>query len=201
MGSTSTHREPGMTTLEFFQRELPTMFEQHEVVAWNSDKDGFYAAMRVTSEEAYYPLDVTWALVIATWRNPRDYFNYAYKVMDEQMGPGVDGASRKVLDALTGTDHQYALDWRGRVRARLDKKHAKVGDTIKLTRPLKFGDGVERDTFTIETREQWTRRGTRKQTVLRGTDGVVVKIPGWKEYDYSIVTAEVEAAPEAKGAA
>lgn len=152
MGWTFTHRDRGMTTQEFFEREFPnTLVKDGEIVACNATKDAFYAAVRDRED------GIVWAFVALTERVPAAFHNYGYKEMDETSGPGVHGASRKVLDALTPTTNEYALAWRERVAATLDRPRPKPGDTIRLAQPVTFTSGLTEDTFHV-----------RKTPALRG---------------------------------
>lgn len=186
MGWTSTHRPAGMTTLDFFRGEFPNLFTEHDVVAHNSDREGFYAAMRDRGTGE------VWALVVAVQRTPSAHFNYTYKEMQDSMGPGYYGASRAVLDALTPTESQWANEWRAQVRARLDRRVPKVGDVVRFTHPFEFQDGKERDTFRLTQRQKWTRGGMRNETVAVAVlDGVTCKLPtGWaKGVGYEVLDA------------
>lgn len=181
MGWTGTHRPAGMTTLEFFQGEFPTLFATHDVLAHNTDREGFYAAMRERDTGK------VWALVVGVQRTPGSHFNYSYKECSETMGPGWTGASRAVLDALTPTDHQWANEWRAEVRARLDKPQAKVGDTIRFARPITFTSGAELDTFIVAQRDKWTRAGVRKETILASVNGGYYKVSDWKHREFTVL--------------
>lgn len=183
MGWTSTHRPAGMSTVDFFRAELPMLFTRHEPVAWSTDREAFYAAMRdkETGE--------VWAFVVLTERNPSAHLNYSYKELEETMlGPNVTGASKAVLAALTPTTNENAIAWREAVAARLARPVAKVGDTIRFPHPFTFSDGVARDTFVVEQSQVWTKAGMRNRTVLRATDGAPVTIPSWKAKRYEVLT-------------
>ncbi len=72
------------------------------------------------------------ALVCLVRRNPKstDGHAFGYKDMSESMGPWEDGCPAKILDLLTPTTSEYALDWRalpGEVREALaqdPRRHA-----------------------------------------------------------------------------
>lgn len=72
------------------------------------------------------------------------------KAMDESMGPGADGASVKVLKALSplreddGLGNEWAKEWRERAWAYHEKKaaaKAAIGKLIKLDNPVNLSDG------------------------------------------------------------
>lgn len=90
MGWTFTHRERGITTREFFQREM----SGYEILA-SAVVDGvFYAATR---DRASNQVDGFIALI--QWG--KSYHNFGYKDMDERMGPNEAKAPARVLDLLT----------------------------------------------------------------------------------------------------
>lgn len=64
----------------------------------------------------------TWAAVFLTLTDSRDYFNFSYKDMDEDMGPVEDCCPASVLNVLSPTDSERALAWRERCRKRIEEK-------------------------------------------------------------------------------
>lgn len=83
----------------------------------------------------------TWAAVFLTSVDSRDYFNFSYKDMSEDMGPCEDRCPASILSLLSPTDDEYALAWRERCRANIEKKkdpHAlknlPIGAVIRFTR-------------------------------------------------------------------
>lgn len=63
--------------------------------------------------------------------------------LDESVGPYEDSCPRHILDLLTPTDREHALDWRARCRANLARRARKIedGDRIRLAQALTFSDG------------------------------------------------------------
>ena len=178
MGWTGTYRAPGITDRAFFEREFPTMLTQYgEVVACATVRGAFYAAVRNNDTGPYLPGE-TWALVVLIRRGRGDY-NFTYKEMDENMGPGVDDAPAAVLDALSPTDHEHAAPWRARCRANLAAKAArptvKRGSTVTFAVPVTFISGatlqtftfVERSTFQNDTRRYHIRSWRARQYAVR----------------------------------
>jgi hypothetical protein len=161
MGWTSYHRPPGETDLQFISRKLR---DDCEIVQSSTVRGVFYAAVR---EKA---TDEVWALIVLTERSPKEYYNFACKYISESMGPTVAEAPAKVLDALTETTSEYALEWRALCRERLSAKAearrrlktVHIGDTIVLSRPLLFGNQLEAKRF-----QCWdTGRGGHKWTAI-----------------------------------
>lgn len=138
MGWDFSHREPGMTTRLFFDREFSHGTEDAltEFVGTAMVGTTFYAALRTISTGEVC------ALVCLTHRE-RGYYNFGYKDMDESMGPGEAQMPAKLLDLLTLTDSQWAGEWRARCRRNAERaalaKTLKAGDTLKINGlPLHF---------------------------------------------------------------
>lgn len=80
------------------------------------------------------------AEVFLTSVNKRDYFNFSYKDMSESMGPCEDNCPASILDLLSPTDDEYALEWRKRCRANIESrkdpnalKNLPIGTVIRFT--------------------------------------------------------------------
>lgn len=108
----------------------------------------YYAAVKKTifATETEPESVKVFAAVVLTAVDNKDYYNFAYKDMDETMGPGECNCTKGILDLLTPTDDEYANDWRKRCYENLKKKHdpnalgnLPVGSVIKYKR----WDGVE----------------------------------------------------------
>lgn len=88
----------------------------------------------------------TWAMVIITQTDRKDYFNFYHKEMDETMGPCYYDCPMSILKLLSPTDNKYALSWRGKCKQRAEQKKSPdalsklpVGTTIQF----KWGDEVK----------------------------------------------------------
>lgn len=92
----------------------------------------YYAAVRGKNAP-----DV-WAAVFLTAENNRDYFNFGYKDMSEDMGPYCYDCPKSILDLLSPTDSQSANAWREACRKRHAEKSAKKKDPNSLSN-LPFG--------------------------------------------------------------
>ncbi|MGG1910547.1 hypothetical protein AB1285_27360 [Microbacterium sp. NRRL B-14842] len=98
--------------------------------------------------------------------------------------PAQSTHTRRVLEALTPTDHEYANQWRAACWANLELEEAKPrvrrGDHIRFAEPFTFGGGLQTTTetvFEVEGRD-----------VLRVIDhhGVRVRIPRWRARSYAL---------------
>lgn len=64
-------------------------------------------------------------VVCLTNTNNRDYFNFGAKSMDETTGPYMYDCPVSILNLLSETDNEYALEWRKKCRAQIEAKKSK----------------------------------------------------------------------------
>lgn len=74
----------------------------------------YYAAVKRTkfTTETEPESSYVFATVFLTSVNNKDHFNFAYKDMDESMGPYQYSCPKSILDLLSPTDNEYAKKWR-----------------------------------------------------------------------------------------
>jgi hypothetical protein len=146
MGWLFYHRPPGQSDRDHF---APKLGDKREIVACATVHNVFYAAVRDLEDDYRKPGEV-WAF-IALLRRQRGEFNFGYKDMSETMGPVECNAPARVLDALTPTDNEYALEWREECRKNLakaeERKKVRRGSIIELPRELGFGEAGEASLF------------------------------------------------------
>lgn len=101
-----------------------------------------YAAVRKTifATETEPESVKVFAAVTLTKVDNKDYYNFAYKDMDESMGPCECKCPKAILDLLTPTEYEYAREWRKRCYENLKKKkdsnalgNLPIGSVIKCT--------------------------------------------------------------------
>lgn len=113
----------------------------------------YYAAAQVITNGV---AGEVFAIVCLVRWNPNDKEGmiFGYKDMEESMGPCEDGCPENILNLLTSTDNENALDWRRRCLAKLQRRMRKVedGDRIKLADALTFTDGHVGDEFIVQKR-------------------------------------------------
>lgn len=80
----------------------------------------YYAAIKIT--ELSTGEAETTAAVVLTHTNSRDYFNFGVKTMGEASGPCEDRCPASILSLLSPTSDEYAIKWRERCRANIEKK-------------------------------------------------------------------------------
>lgn len=124
-------------------------------------------------------------LVAITSRDSRYHHNFNIKIVTEDMGPYYHGAPARILDLLdrvAPNPEGYAAEWRERCRdalaRRAEARKVKPGATIRLAEPIPFTDGRERDTFTLV-----------KGSTFRSADGFMVRVTGWRDREWEVVTA------------
>ncbi|MDX3911046.1 MAG: hypothetical protein QHC67_14675 [Sphingobium sp.] len=184
---------------------------------WEAGEDGIAHSARVLASSCpgnrvYYAAvqyrangeitEVLGIVCLVRW-NPKDKDNlhFGYKDLSEKMGPCEDGCPSHILDLLTPTDNEYALDWRRRCRANLQRRSRKIEDgmRIRLAEPVTFTDGYEDSEFIV------VKRG--RSITFRVPDGHGrYRITGFRERDWSVavqtrVHRTVFASPSTTGAA
>lgn len=184
MGWTGTYREPGLTNAQYFQQRFYPNGESLILPGHGTVGGVFYAAVKSVSPSNHAPPGEVWALIILT-RWERGDFNFAYKELCETMGVGDYDAPASVLDKLSPTDNECANVWRARCRENAERKSRlrkalkglQAGDEIVLAEPLRFTDGLERDTFAVEFSRD---RAGRRRTVLTDGGFTRFRIPRWR---------------------
>jgi len=145
MGWTALHRQRGISTKEFYQKEL-----------WANGKYKIILASQPNPSEAYLavrrPDGAVFAMVCAQeWR--RGYINFVYKVGDEGMGPAWYNCPRKILEALSPVKELYPIEtwafkhaalWRVRCWQRIRKwESLTLGTQLLFDPPLRLRGGGE----------------------------------------------------------
>ena len=83
----------------------------------------YYAAIEVKERGIMIKV---FAAIVLTSVNMKDYFNFSYKDMDESAGPYRYDCPKGILDLLTETDNEYAINWRNKCRENIQKKKEKL---------------------------------------------------------------------------
>ena len=101
----------------------------------------YYAAVKSLNKTNGY--ECVTAVVCLTSTSSKGYFNFAYKDMDETCGPYKYDCPKAILDLLTPTENEYALEWRKQCYEQLAKKKnpnalnkLPVGTEIKVVMPF-----------------------------------------------------------------
>lgn len=120
----------------------------------------YYAAVRSFNKENGF--ECVTAAVCLTSTNNKDYYNFAYKDMDESMGPYKYDCPKGILELLSPTENEYALEWRKQCYENLKAKRnpnsfnkLPVGTIIKVVMPFDtkyFSEGQE---VRLRKRTKW----------------------------------------------
>lgn len=81
----------------------------------------YYAAIRRTDKESGE--SYVFGCVCLTSVDNKDYFNFSYKDMSEDMGPGCYDCPLSILDLLSPTESEWALAWREKCREKAKSKN------------------------------------------------------------------------------
>lgn len=99
----------------------------------------YYAAIKYTDKKENTAR--VYGIVILTHSAMKYYLNFWYKGMSEDDGPCEDECPKGILDLLTETDNNYALDWRERCRNNL--KQSKSLSSVKIGEVIEFKYGSD----------------------------------------------------------
>lgn len=132
---------------------------------------GEVLALSVVGKVAYVayklPDDKVTALVVLT-RHDEGYYNFAYKVIDEGMGPYYYTCPAKILDLLSEPENDLAREWRrkNRERAAFTSK-LKPGAKVKFATPVPFDTGQYREAVVVKYKNR---------KIYRAPDGVLFRM-------------------------
>lgn len=182
MGWTFTSKG-SQTTKEFFEKEFNYVRDNGmsgKIIRFSATWTTAYMAYEInTPATAVDPAKREVIAIVCLIRHvPNDPagYTFGYKDMTENMGPCESRCPKTILDLLTPTTSEYALDWRKRCWARVNKRKAapkvKKGDWVKFKDAITFRGGTVADTL------QWVKGSTFK----RYYD--LFRLPNWKEREY-----------------
>ena len=142
----------------------PTAYLDHQFTSDRPERRSRVLRSALVSMRTYYaaiellrlnkPREVFAAVCLVKY-NPRDREGYifGYKDMDETMGPYESACPAAILDLLTPTDSESALQWRARCRMaaeeRAGKPKLRSGQIVVFEAPMTFSDGVTLDRLEV----------------------------------------------------
>ena len=88
-----------------------------KVKQYTKQNDGTYMYVDIPKEK-----QIVFATVTLTRTDMTDYYNFAYKDMDESMGPCESNCPLSILELLSPTEDCYAIDWRKRCEQNAERK-------------------------------------------------------------------------------
>ena len=148
MGWTFTHKEKSVSVKEFFEKEYNSDLVKILDVKVVAMKTAYIAVQRTDHKGETI---VFAAVCLLDYRN-KDWFNFGYKDMDETMWPNEAKCPPAILNLLTETDNENALNWRAECRNNIVKvgkiNSLTVGDIIKFERYFSFSKREE-NTFQL----------------------------------------------------
>jgi len=165
------YRPPGESHESFFARELLGPGQEIIAAAHVAGIGGtFYAAVReeVSGE--------VWALVVLT--SGRSGSRFGWKEMQEFQGPPPCDCPAHVLDVLSPTTNEHALEWRSRCRARLQEMAAVIpGVRIRFEFNYLTPEGPCCDFEVVEP----------ERDRFRGPGETVYRLTGWRRENFEVL--------------
>lgn len=145
----------------------------------------YYAAVRSLNKTNGY--ERIFAAICLTSTNAKDYFNFAYKDMDESMGPYKYDCPKGILDLLTPTESEFANEWRKKCYETLAKKknpdalsNLPEGSVIKVVLPFDT-QRHKAGTEVILTKTKWGRKCKWFTSNCYFTSGLMKSLEGYYE--------------------
>jgi len=143
MGWTYSHKNKGISVKDFFSEEFN--FKRNEktlkVIDCFATISEAYLAMETSTENSRE----VFAVVCRIHYNSKEYFNFGYKDMDETMGPYYYNCPERILNLLTPTTSQYAIEWRKKCREKIERKkarpHFRINDILEFKKSVLFNNG------------------------------------------------------------
>lgn len=138
----------------------------------------YYAAVKRTNPDGS---SYVFGVVCLTSVDRKDYDNFAYKDMDETMGSYKYDCPLSILDLLSPTDNEYALEWRKKCRENAQNKNG-IGK-------LPIGTEIEFDWYGTKKRAVKNEPNLQFRTTWWGIPGTSQYIP--KKYipkDFRVVS-------------
>ena len=165
------HRPVGGSHEEFFAREL---LGEGQVILTGAHLGGiggtFYAAVREKRGGE------VWALVVLT--TGRAGSRFGYKEMEESQGPAPCECPAHVLDLLSPTTSEHALEWRSRCRTRLRHLAAVIpGARVRFELDFLTPEGPCRTFEAVDP----------AQGHFRGPKETVYRLTSWRQESFEVL--------------
>ena len=137
---------------------------KYEVLKSSMVGSTYYAAVKKTkfATETEPEVSYVFGAVCLTSTNMKDYYNFAYKDMDESCGPYQCDCPKGILDLLSPTESEYALQWRKQCYENLTQKKnpnilskLPVGSIVKVIMPFDTNYFRKGDEVRLQKRTKW----------------------------------------------
>ena len=181
MGSTGSFvpygKKPKEVVLEY-QNSHQEDGKEWKILKHKSTRGDGYNWSNVIYTAYQLPSGKVIGMVICYKYYPKDR-EVVHKEVTEDMGPRHSECPNNILDMLSETDNEFALEWRARCREFNAKpKPKKLEDGDKVRFPDGFGDLSADTVFTVQKR---------KRTIRFRSGNVLYNLRGWRECTYEIV--------------
>lgn len=158
MGWTYQHKSKGTSIKDFFTKEFSWSNNANEVTVLDVAVVGLktaYVAIKLAVKVGEETItERVSAIVCLLDYRPHDYHNFGYKDIEETSGPYYYSCPKRILDLLTDTFNETAIEWRGKCRDNLTKKalvpKMRTGLWLWLSRPVTFASGDVLQAFYIQ---------------------------------------------------
>jgi transcriptional regulatory protein LevR len=168
MGWTSMQKPENFNTKKFFEQEFNS--DKHLVLDCKVKNRVAYIALKLLKENK-----VVAVVCILDFKNGE----FAYKDMDETVGPCYYDCPESILKLLTEPLNDYSKAWREKCKARINNK-LEEGSIIKFVEKFSFQSGAyNEDTFKVIS--------TKPQKLQSVSFGFLTKIPNLKSYNYTVL--------------
>ena len=183
MGWVVTRRAPRMSDRSFFSAELrDTLVVKGSILDCATVGQVFYALVAERDDATGRARKPSmFVIAFRRWRGPH---NFAYKVLDESMGPTAARCPRRLLEQLEAArpvpPNDLAAAWRERCWKAVWKREraarfAVRGTVVHFLRPISFSDGSSHDKLVFLER-----------STFRAPDGATrYQVPGWRDGEWS----------------
>lgn len=176
MGWIFGHRNPGESTIaetfaKIFNYNKPEQKQSGKIIACKSSLNVAYMAYEIIDGDRREVI-----ALVCLIKHVKDYYNFGYKDMEENMGPCEHQCPESILDLLTPTTHEYAIEWRKACRDWNEKrKRIHPGVWVRFKEPLRFRNGTRQDIFKYQGKNLFIDQyGSR------------YRISSWHEYEFTI---------------
>ncbi|MDD3906446.1 MAG: hypothetical protein PHS46_08020 [Candidatus Omnitrophica bacterium] len=152
MGWLFVNKDARMSAKDYFIKEFSSESENGKLTVLDISMRGSTSYMAIERINKRTGERIVFAVVCLTSQRSREYYNFGYKDIEEDMGPCYYDCPERILRKLTVARSEYALKWRESCRAARAKKPAKlfnVGDVLVFKQPLFFGNIGKFDTFKV----------------------------------------------------
>lgn len=141
--------------------------ECDDLINWSDEHHDFTVVKsRMVGSEYYAAVKnecgIVFGVVILTWVDNKDRFNFGYKIISEVDGPAYYNCPNSILDLLSETDDADAAHWRAKCRKYNESKKAisklykmPVGTKVEFESPNYYACDISKgDRITAEKQER-----------------------------------------------